>query len=194
MTRFRAVGLFLLLLTQTGAVARAQTIDLTGIWQDDTRGGGIYRLRQVGNRAYWIVDGTPMRSYVNLFSGEITGNSLAGIWVDLPDSPTLGGGNLTLRIESNDRLVKVDSSAYYGAQAWFRQGASNAPSPRQEVAARHRPSLAVETGLEAMAGLPIGTPSPTPSAASSGTGFTGAYRSSDGRTGTDRAGSCVVEQ
>src|SRR6185436_8617930 len=92
----RSLG-FLLLLPLAPAATRAQTVDLTGLWEDDTRGGGTYRLRQAGNRVYWIVDGTPMRSYVNLFSGEIAGNSITGMWVDLPGSPSLGGGNLILR-------------------------------------------------------------------------------------------------
>jgi hypothetical protein len=102
-----------------------QGLDLTGLWKDDTGGGAIYHVRQVGNRVYWIVDGTPMGSFVNLSYGEISGNTITGIWVDLPGSPSLGGGNLTLRIESNDRLVKVSSNPYYGAQAWTRQGSTS---------------------------------------------------------------------
>lgn len=99
-------------------------IDLTGLWRDDTGGGAIYRLRQVGNWVYWIVDGTPMGSYVNASYGQISGNTITGTWVDMPGSPTLSGegtgwGNLTLRIESNDRLVKVGSGGY-GAQVWIR--------------------------------------------------------------------------
>ena len=102
----------------------AANIDLTGLWRDDTRGGAIYRLRQVGNWVYWIVDGTPMGSYVNASYGQISGNTITGTWVDMPGSPTLSGegtgwGNLTLRIESNDRLVKVGSGGY-GAQVWTR--------------------------------------------------------------------------
>ncbi|HEY3257989.1 MAG TPA: FecR family protein, partial [Gemmatimonadaceae bacterium] len=41
-----------------------QGLDLTGLWKDDTGGGAIYHVRQVGNRVYWIVDGTPMGSFV----------------------------------------------------------------------------------------------------------------------------------
>ena len=56
-----------------------------------------------------------MGSFVNLSYGEISGNTITGIWVDLPGSPSLGGGNLTLTIESNDRLVKAGESAARGA-------------------------------------------------------------------------------
>jgi hypothetical protein len=124
-------GLFtglLLLLPPMATPANAQNFDLTGLWQDHA-GGAIYRVRQVGNRVYWIVDGTPVGSFVNLSYGEISGNTITGIWVDLPGSPSLGGGNLTLRIESNDRLVKVNSSTYYGAQEWNRVGSTGGVAP-----------------------------------------------------------------
>ena len=78
---------------------------------------------------YWIVDGTSQGSFVNLAYGEISGNTITGIWVDLPGSPSLGGGNLTLRIESNDRFVKVSESSYYGAQEWTRVGSSAGSGP-----------------------------------------------------------------
>ena len=53
------------------APAAAQTFDLTGIWKLNT-GIELYRLRQVDNRLYWMVDGTPQRGYVNLFVGLIS--------------------------------------------------------------------------------------------------------------------------
>ena len=97
---------------------------LSGLWVDDTGGGGIYRLRQIGNTLYWGIDATSKGSFANLYRGEISGNSIKGEWQDMPGSPSLGGGTLTLRIESNDRLVKVSSSSFYGAQEWRRKGAS----------------------------------------------------------------------
>jgi hypothetical protein len=110
-----------------------QGLDLSGFWKDDTGGGAVYHVRQVGNRIYWVVDGTPMGSFVNLSYGEISGNIINGIWVDLPGSPSLGGGNLSLRIESNDRFVKVSSSPYYGAQTWTRQGSAVVGLPQQRI-------------------------------------------------------------
>ena len=105
--------------TRRNPIGTTQSIDLTGLWRDDTGGGAVYRLRQVGNWLYWLVDGTPKGSYVNISYGQISGNTITGMWVDMPGSPTLSGGTLTLRIESNDRLVKVGTSGY-GAQAWIR--------------------------------------------------------------------------
>lgn len=102
-------------------VGYAQSFDLTGLWQN-YNGGAIYRVRQIGNAVYWSVDGIPMGSYANIFFGEISGNTITGTWVDLPGSQSLGGGNLTLQIQSNDYFIKIGESNLYGAQEWIRQG------------------------------------------------------------------------
>jgi hypothetical protein len=102
-------------------------VDLTGLWQDDTGGGATYRLRQVGDRVYWSVDGTSQGSYANVFVGTIEGDRVRGTWVDLPGSPGLGGGAVTLRIASNNQLVKVEESpCCYGASQLTRQGSGSA--------------------------------------------------------------------
>jgi hypothetical protein len=101
----------------------AQPFDLTGLWQNPG-GSAIYRVRQMGNAVYWSVDGTAAGSYANVFVGEISGTTLTGTWVDLPGSPSLGGGTLTLQIQSNDYFIKVGESNLYAAQEWVRQGSS----------------------------------------------------------------------
>jgi hypothetical protein len=99
----------------------ARAADLTGLWQDDTGGGAVYRIRQLGSAVYWSVDGTAAGSYANVFVGTIDGATITGNWVDLPGSPNLGGGALTLRIDSPTHLVKVsESPCCYGAREWFR--------------------------------------------------------------------------
>jgi len=104
--------------------------DLTGFWVDDTGGGAVYRIRQHGVQFYWIVDGTPMGSFVNMAFGTISGNAINAEWIDLPGSPSLGNGHFTLRIESNNRIVKASTSVgNYGARAWTRQGSTQGPSP-----------------------------------------------------------------
>lgn len=108
----------------TGNPPAAGSGDLSGLWVDDTRGGGIYRLRQIGNKLYWVVDAVSKQSFANAYLGEINGNIISGEWVDVPGSPTLSGGRLLLRIESNCKLVKVSSSNYYGAQVWTKQGST----------------------------------------------------------------------
>lgn len=125
----RLFSLLSLLVLMRPTDAGAQQIDLTGLWQDDSGGSGVYRVRQLGNRLFWIVDGTSKGSYVNFAFGEITGNTMTGKWVDLPGSPTLGSGDISLRIESNDRFVKISSSSYYGAQVWTRLGGTVSATP-----------------------------------------------------------------
>jgi len=117
-----------------GLPSTPQGGDLTGLWLDDSGGGAVYRVRQVGTRFYWSVDGTSRGSYNNVAFGDISGNSINLKWVDLPGSPTLGGGDLTLRIESNNRLVKTGSTANYPPQAWTRQGSSGGVAPPGRVA------------------------------------------------------------
>lgn len=109
----------------------AAAYDLTGLWKDES-GLATYRLRQIGDWVYWGVDGTPMGSFANLSYGQIRGDLLETQWVDLPGSPALSGGTLRLRIESNDRLVKIGSSGWYGAATWTRVGSSPAPAPQPQ--------------------------------------------------------------
>jgi hypothetical protein len=110
----------------------AQGFDLTGFWQDDTTGAS-YRIRQLGNAVYWGVDGTAAGSYANVFFGEISGNILTGTWVDLPGSPSLGGGTLTLQIQSNDSFIKTgENPCCYAAQAWQRQGSAGGTPPSRD--------------------------------------------------------------
>ena len=112
---------FILLISAAGFT---QSTDLTGLWGDDVTGGAIYRVRQVGNKIYWQVDGVKQRSFANIFIGEISGNTIRGAWVDLPGSSVYSSGNMTLRIESNDRLVKVNANNAYNAHEWRRRSTS----------------------------------------------------------------------
>jgi hypothetical protein len=105
--------LLLLFLSITG---RAQTYNLSGVWYDD--GGSKYRVKQIGNEIFWAVDASPR--VINVFHGTIAGNSITGKWTDLPEGRLQNNGTLGLRIESNDRMVKVGSSFTYGASIWTR--------------------------------------------------------------------------
>ena len=87
--RLFTLAVVLLFLAQ---LSPAQSLDLSGLWLDDTGGGGVYRLRQVGNKVYWGIDATSKGSFANVFVGEIAGNTINGSWIDLPGSPSLGGG------------------------------------------------------------------------------------------------------
>jgi hypothetical protein len=102
----------------------AQSFNLTGLWQDDV--GGKYRIRQVGNTLAWLDDRAP--AAINVFMGTIAGSTVTGQWVDLPGGNVQQSGTLTLRIESNDRLVKTASTVHYDGVVISRIGASQPPT------------------------------------------------------------------
>ena len=90
---------------------------LTGFWQDNS--GGHYLIRQVGNRIYWVDDGRP--KYLNVFVGTARGRIIDGEWADLPGGQLDNSGTLQLRIESNDRFVKVNSGGVpFGGSVFTR--------------------------------------------------------------------------
>lgn len=123
-TRVFAVVCALLALATSPLFAQG---DLTGYWLDEH--GGQYILRQVGSRLFWSSATLPR--VANVFVGTISGNMIVGEWADLPSGELRGSGVLSLRIDSNDRLVKTGESAPYGSSAWTR---SSAPAPAAGVA------------------------------------------------------------
>lgn len=123
----RALPYYRVCFTQSGRAQFPVVADVTrhGRWKLHRVMPNRPRIRQTGTQLFWIVDGTSKGSYVNLAIGAISGNTITGKWVDMPASPTLGGGDISLRIESNNRLMKVSSSTNYGAQAWTRLGTTS---------------------------------------------------------------------
>lgn len=111
--------------------------DLTGLWRNP--GGNVtYRLRQIGSRLYWGADGVPMMSFANIYYGDIKGNTVDGIWIDLPGSPYVGDGKIFLRIESNCRLVKTAEVNHYANEIWVRKnspcdGGPVGPAPTNDL-------------------------------------------------------------
>lgn len=94
--------------------------NLTGLWRNPG-GAGIYRLRQVGVKVVWGIDAVAMNSYANVFQGQIFDDNIDGVWEDLPGSPTIGGGRMLLKIESECRFVRVSSVNPYGADVWVKK-------------------------------------------------------------------------
>jgi hypothetical protein len=128
-------------------------IDLTGLWLD-SGGRAVYRVRQVGNRVYWSVDAGAGGS-INVYVGEMSGNVINGVWVDLPQSSTYNTGQLNLRIDSKDHLVKVgENPCCYGAQEWRRQGTTAAAPPPGGAA----PLPGGSTGAGGGGGVPAAGP------------------------------------
>ena len=81
--------------------ALPQVPNLTGTWQDEE--GIRYYLRHLNDRLYWVADQLP--SYEQAFYGIVKGNTIQGSWADLPSGRMQQTGNLTLRIDSADRLT-----------------------------------------------------------------------------------------
>ena len=125
-----AISVFLLV----PAIVPGQQFDLTGTWQDNV--GGKYEIRQIGNEVYWVDDGRP--PYFNTFHGTIGGNILRGQWVDLHGGRTMNSGTIDLRIESNDRMVKVATTGTrFGGSYIVRGNAATLAQERSRMTTAH---------------------------------------------------------
>ena len=94
--------------------------NLTGLWRNPGS-AGVYRVRQIASKLVWGLDAIAMGSYANMFQGQISGDNIDGVWEDLPGSPTIGGGRMLLKIESECRFVRVSSVNRYGADVWVKK-------------------------------------------------------------------------
>ena len=94
--------------------------DLTGLWRNPG-GSAVYRFRQIGNKLHWGIDAVPVGSFANVFEGDISSAKIEGSWIDLPGSPFIGGGKLSLKIESECKIVKTGEVNHYGAEIWVKQ-------------------------------------------------------------------------
>lgn len=93
---------------------------LTGEWTDDN--GACYKIRQHNNRIFWTMDDSPR--VLNVFHGYLAGNIIAGEWADLPGGNMHGDGTLALRVESPDRMVKINQTGNYLGTEWTRGSCS----------------------------------------------------------------------
>lgn len=98
-----------LLLSLSVFLAQSARAQLTGEWTDEN--GGCYRIRQVDNSVFWSYEDMPRVR--NVFMGYLAGNSLTGAWADLPGGQIQGSGTIAFRIESSNRMVKINESANY---------------------------------------------------------------------------------
>ena len=93
-----------------------QSYNLTGAWKDDN--SVTYCIRQIGNRLFWKMDDRPRVH--NIFHGIIANQYITGEWADLPGGKLVGNGTLALKIESNNRLVKISQTSNYLGSVWMR--------------------------------------------------------------------------
>jgi hypothetical protein len=110
-----------------GGMACAQT-NLTGTWIADDF--GIYYVRQIGSDVWWA--GFSSESpygradlhrglvFTNVFRGTLTGNTLAGSYVDVPKGQMLTSGPLTLTVVNENGLASQVVPNAYRATSWER--------------------------------------------------------------------------
>jgi hypothetical protein len=89
---------------------------LTGEWKDNN--GACYKIRQIDNRIYWSMDGSPR--VVNVFVGYIAGGYITGTWVDVPGGNLQNSGTLSLRIDNNSQMTVIGQSRGYGGSVLTR--------------------------------------------------------------------------
>jgi hypothetical protein len=109
-----------------GTVAGAQT-NLTGMWIANDN--GLYYFRQIGNDVWWAGLSTESPSgmydlhkgllFTSVFHGTLTGNTLAGTFVDVPKGQELTSGPLTLTVNGNE-LESAAVPGAYRATSWER--------------------------------------------------------------------------
>jgi hypothetical protein len=108
------------------AASRAQS-DLTGAWSADD--GGIYYLRQIGDRLWWAGfstespggtrDFNPGIQFSNVFQGRVAGNRIVGDWADVPRGQGSNSGSLTLEVGTGN-LRRLSATGGFGATVWQR--------------------------------------------------------------------------
>ncbi len=98
------------------ALSQACFAQLTGEWTDDI--GACYKVRQVGNEIYWSMDDSPR--VINVFTGLKVKDIINGKWADVPGGNMSGNGVLSLRVESNNQMVKIGQEGNYNGRVWTR--------------------------------------------------------------------------
>lgn len=88
-------------------------INLNGQWRAND--GGTYSIRQSGKSISWKGSGGNFR---NSFNGQIKDNMIVGFWQDTASSQTQNSGQLTLRVENGNRLVRVSHTGAFTGSIW----------------------------------------------------------------------------
>lgn len=134
-TRLLPVGALLVLLTAAlpTSAQRAtnpgqrSNLNLTGSWRDDR--GRVALVRHVDSDVCWYAESRP-GGQQEVFCGVIDRNTINGHWMDMPGSRQLTSGQLMLRVESNNRILKVRSTSRYDASTWNREDSRDFRDPR----------------------------------------------------------------
>lgn len=142
----------MLLISAAAQISHGQVYDLTGFWQTDNNTEITHFIRQVDNEIYWYMSNPP--NNFNVFHGTIVGNIITGKWIGLPGSTTLSDGTLAIRIESDNRLLKLSESGaqVYSAKSWTRNFQMN---PGGSVGGTTRKDLLEEIVVSSLSSQPV---------------------------------------
>lgn len=95
--------------------------ELSSIWIGND--GGTYYIQQNGQKV-WLVGGTTYNeetTFVNVFFGQRSGDSIQGSWANVPLGVNMGHGDLTLLCSQNAHnyiLTKTAASGGFGGSTW----------------------------------------------------------------------------
>ena len=128
------VLIFLYLPTISHSVAStgaSYSINLTGIWKGDD--DGTYYIRNIDNDVWWlgVSNGDDGKTFSNILKGYIHENNktITAEWTDIPRGVNKYYGTLTLSIDSNNMIQKINETSYegngnpsccFGASKWER--------------------------------------------------------------------------
>jgi hypothetical protein len=116
---------------QNSSAQVTQNINLTGTWKAND--GGTYYIRNIGIDVWWlgISSNDDGKTFSNVLKGQIHVNNktLTADWSDIPRGTNGYYGKLTLAIDSDTMLHKVNETNYnksgnpsccFGASIWHR--------------------------------------------------------------------------
>ena len=99
---------------QNCSAQSTQNINLTGTWKGDD--GGTYYIRNLGDYLWWLgISGNDDgKTFSNILKGYIHENNktITADWIDIPRGDNKYYGTLTLFIDSNMLLHKINETSY----------------------------------------------------------------------------------
>lgn len=103
---------------------------LTGMWA--ATDVGTYYLRELGDTLWWLgLSRDQGRSFANVFRGTIKGETISGIWADVPLGVIQNNGELTITTDGNGpasiRLTRSFASGGFGADRWEKLNDKGGP-------------------------------------------------------------------
>ena len=102
--------------TSIASTKSSYNINLTGIWKGDD--GGTYYIRNIGDDVWWlgISNRDDGKTFSNVLRGYIHENNktITGEWTDIPRGANKYYGTLTLSVDSNNILQKINETSYEG--------------------------------------------------------------------------------